>query len=194
VISVLVVTQLGACASTLRNVAGPMSAQDAQAYAHLPPQGFVRRRFYDEEINGVQDGVDSFLDKMMAFQRSMGTPNPHENKPRNYRPAYLEKESVVIWPAYFTDTNYRQLLRPRGDLQSYCESISRGRWVLTQPYNQDPIAESMTDPLAAYVGAERETFGPMGQDRPSTLIRVALRTYGEQPSTPNLSPSATAIH
>ena len=143
---------LTACASSSSQSNGLLSAEQAARYSTLAPFEFVRLRFYDEARTGVMDAVESavkgYADAINRLQRRP----PLEASKSTRKPELAAEASIVTWPAYFTDSNYVQLVRPAAELKRFCEAKG-GQWRSLERYTDDPLAVLRANPIAVFIDA-----------------------------------------
>ena len=144
---------LAGCASVLVSASGVLSEEQAPAYAGLAPFEFVKRRFFDEEQTKVLDSIENATRGFAnAVDRLSGRrPGATADSPR--KPEVRAGTTTVTWPAYFTDTNYVQLVRPTAELRRYCKAQS-GQWKVLEPYLDDPLVTLRRDPVEAFLDAQ----------------------------------------
>lgn len=148
--SVIVPLTLAGCASTMVAMSGFLSPEAARAYAALSPYEFVKKRFYTESEGGV---LKSVADGLEAVNKALpGEPAKARAQSSRGRSEFDDALSLVTWPAYFNDTNYMQLLRPRGDLMRYCEAQG-GKLKTVSADSGDPLRFVRRDPVIAFVDA-----------------------------------------
>jgi hypothetical protein len=152
-LTVLLVFCVTSCASTLRSWSGHMAPDEVSKYASMSPEEFVKTHFYTEEL-GV---FDSISDGLTKFNSKLGVEDRSTNK-RPTRPALSEDGRMVLSVAYYNDTNYHQLTRPRQNLELYCAAARRGQWQQVQAYEENPIAAAQKNLVSVYTGAELQTL------------------------------------
>lgn len=139
---------LTGCAS----MGGVLTAEQAPRYKDLAPFEFVRLRFHDEARSGVMDAIDGavkgYADAISRLQRKPVSPPPSQM----HKPELAADASLVTWPAYFTDANYVQLVRPAAELKRFCEARS-GQWRNVDRYTDDPLAVLRSNPIAVFLDA-----------------------------------------
>lgn len=143
------------CTSTLVAMTGFLSPEEALTYAGLSPYEFVKRRFYTEAqgdvLTSIADGLEA-VNKVIPG--GSGTQRPRRER---RRPEFYDDHALVTWPAYFTDQNYLQLLRPKVDLMRYCEAQG-GKLKVLSLDGSDPLRFVRRSPSLAFAEAHAETF------------------------------------
>jgi hypothetical protein len=146
---------LQGCASTLVAMSGFLSPEEARTYAGLAPYEFVKKRFYTEAQGGVLTSIADGLEAVnKAIPGGSSTQRPGSER---RRPEFDDDQALVTWPAYFTDQNYLQLLRPKGDLMRYCEAQG-GKLKVLGVDSSDPLRFVRRNPSVAFAEAHAETF------------------------------------
>jgi hypothetical protein len=140
---------LSGCASALVAMTGFLNAESARSYAPLKPYEFVKRRFFTEEESRFGRSVGNAVEGLVkAFPANF----PKHTGDGRRRPEALDEANMVTWPAYFTDENYFQLLRPVADLKRYCEA-REGKFKTLSVDRTDPLQFARNDPQAAFADA-----------------------------------------
>jgi hypothetical protein len=143
---------LPACTSALVSLSGVLTPEDATSYASFPPEVFVKKRFFEESqtpvLDAVENAVDRYAKTVNAIQGHSTTPTYTSRKPE-----ISMDGAMVTWPAYFSDSNYIQLLRPVVELKRYCLARNQ-EWQLIETYSDDPVMAYKTDPVGVFLDTQ----------------------------------------
>lgn len=147
-VSCFAVVVLAGCSTALIAMSGFLTPEEARNYAALKPYEFVKRRFFTEEQGGVLKSVANTLE---AVNKAIpGEPSPTRiSSTERRRAEAVDEANMVTWPAYFTDENYLQLLRPKADLKRYCEA-REGKFKTLSADRTDPLQFVRVDPQMAF--------------------------------------------
>lgn len=144
---------LGGCAAAGALGGSVLTPEQAPRYAALAPFEFVRLRFFDEARTGAMDAIETavkgYADAINRLQR-----RPVTAASSSVRKAEIAPDaSMVTWPAYFTDVNYVQLVRPAVELKRFCEARG-GSWRTLERYADDPLTVLRSNPIAVFLDAQ----------------------------------------
>lgn len=139
---------LAGCASSRPG----LTEAQLKPYVALAPFDFVRRRFFDEQLTPTQDGLESAAKRYADFMAKLSVQTPPAPNLSERKPEISAELNLVTWPAYFTDVNWRALVRPAAELASFCRARG-GEWAVVESYLDDPVASLRRDPMEAYLDA-----------------------------------------
>ncbi len=131
--------------------AGCAAPPPAPPPAAETPFALVKRRFHTEAQTPVMDGIENAVKGYARFIDGIQGRKTAE-APDYRRPVLDERLSLVIWTAYYNDSNFGQLTMPSAALRRHC--TDRGwQWRVVEAVMADPLAAQRADPVASYMDA-----------------------------------------
>ena len=143
---------LSACTSVLVSLSGVLTPEAAKSYASLSPEIFVQKRFFEESQTPVMDAVENAADR---FSKAINAMQRHSmpTTSTSRKPEVSMDGMMVTWPAYFSDSNTIQLLRPIVELKNYCLGRNQD-WQLIEKYSGDPVLAYKSDPIRVFLDTQ----------------------------------------
>jgi hypothetical protein len=148
----IVAVSLTGCAATMAAASGVLTAEQAPSYAGLKPFVFVKRRFFDEERTPVLDGIEGAVRGYANLIDKVNGRRQRNTFDESRKSELRSDVALVTWPAYFTNVNYVQLVRPVAELRRYCAARS-GQWKVVERNTDDPLVALRSNPVATFLDA-----------------------------------------